>query len=142
MLCPWADVLYAMDRKWWTVMRSEAKGFRGQKYSSVGNIPGVKMTPAEPKGGNSGAGAIQLAKSLGAERVILLGYDCKEGADGLRHWHGKHRHGLKDAESLPKFVSQFERMARNVSRLDIVNCTRDTALHVWPLGNLEDHLYG
>jgi hypothetical protein len=29
MLCPWADVLYAMDKKWWERMHKEVSGFTG-----------------------------------------------------------------------------------------------------------------
>ena len=137
MLCPWADVLYAMDRKWWTVMRSEVQSFRGHKYSSVGNIPGVKMTPAEPKGGNSGAGAIHLAAHMGAENIVLLGYDCDTGKDGIRHWHGSHKAGLGDAVSLPKFAGQFEHSAKHLRRINIVNASRHTLLEVWPRITLE-----
>ncbi|WKT59112.1 hypothetical protein Q2E61_09245 [Microbulbifer thermotolerans] len=91
-------------------------------------------------GGNSGAGAIALADLFGARRVILLGYDCKTGRDGRRHWHGDHPSALKNAGSLPRWPDQFEKMARRMRHLEIINATRDTALTMWPRMDLEKAL--
>ena len=81
-----------------------------------------------------------LARYYGAHKIILLGYDCDTGKDGIRHWHGKHRDGLKDAESLPKFASQFARAKRYIFPIEVVNASRHTLLDVWPRVKLEDAL--
>lgn len=135
-LCPWADVLYAMDRKWWQVMQP---GFRGECVSITGNITGVHRTRA-PKGGNSGAGALLLARHRGATRIILLGYDCQYAPDGKRHWHGDHRRGLGNCVSLPKFGGQFQEVAWQLADVEVINASRVTALELWPRMTLEDAL--
>lgn len=45
---------------------------------------------------NSGQRAIQLAAHFGAERIILLGYDCS--LENGTHWHGNHPDGLKNPD--------------------------------------------
>lgn len=136
MLCPWADILYARDNKWWTVMGRDANKFKGRKYSMMGRFH--TKDPVEPPAGNSGACAITLAHHLGARSVTLLGYDCKVGPDGMRHWHGRHRIGLGDAVSLPKFYGQFQAIQGKLDGCQIVNATRDTDLDLWPMVKLED----
>ena len=131
--------MVAMDRKWWTEYGSEVT-FTGQRWAAGDGIEGVKMLPNGADGGNSGAGAILLAKHYGAERIILIGYDCKPAANGMRHWHGKHRGRLTDAGSLDKFPAQFQRLAVKLAGIEIVNATRDTALTVWPCVSLEEAL--
>lgn len=76
--------------------------------------------------GNSGAMAVRLALSMGAERVILLGYDCQY-TGGKTHWHGSHPSGLGDAASLPKWPGQFETVAE-IAKGRAINCSRETAL--------------
>ncbi|MCH4563353.1 hypothetical protein MKP05_09445 [Halomonas sp. EGI 63088] len=135
-LCPWADVLYAMDRKWWTVM---TPSFSGECLTAAGNVPGATRTAA-PKGGNSGAGALLLARHRGATRILMLGYDCQVGDDGQRHWHGAHRQGLGNAVSLPKFYGQFAQAAEQLLDVEVINCSRATALDMWPRGDLAQAL--
>ncbi|EXF45267.1 hypothetical protein BAY1663_02346 [Pseudomonas sp. BAY1663] len=135
-LAPWADVLYAMDRKWWEVMKPQ---FAGERLTAVHDVLGVPCS-SSPKGGNSGSGAILLAAHRGAARVIMLGYDCQVGAGGARHWHGDHKKPLGNAVSLPKFYGQFRADARRITGVEVVNCSRATALDMYPLGILEDEL--
>lgn len=104
---PWADALYAADRVWWQHYRPAFAGLRvsGEpvppaKDPATGELIEVptrplKMVsqtrgdqfprmPREPgsvvTAGHSGFQALGLALSLGATRVILLGYDCGAGA--------------------------------------------------------------
>jgi len=125
-----------MDSKWWEVMKPE---FKGQKLTSV---DGCKYADKAPSlvGKNSGIGALFLARHLGAERIIMLGYDCKIGVDGKKHWHGDHKHGLGNAGSLPQWTGQFMTASNTLQNIDVLNCTRDTALNVFPKAVLEDVL--
>ncbi|WP_139172507.1 hypothetical protein [Onishia taeanensis] len=127
-----------MDRKWWQVMQPV---FHGECVSIAGNIIGVQKTRA-PKGGNSGAGAMLLARHRGASRIILLGYDCQYGRDGKRHWHGDHCKGLGNANSLPKFYGQFQEAAGMLADVEVINASRETALDLWPRMSLEEALDG
>lgn len=143
-MCPSADVLFAMDRKWWREYGPECT-FAGERYSMVQEAwPGVMTTPVkDASGGNSGGGAMLLAKWFGAKRIILLGYDCKVGTDGRRHWHGAHtqrREKLTDAGSLDKWPRQFAKIARRFDGIEVLNASRDTDLDVWPRVTLEEAL--
>lgn len=138
MLAPWADVLYAMDRAWWTTMQPE---FAGERLTAVDNAPHARRSTS-PKGGNSGSGAILLAAHRGAARVILLGYDCQTGPGGIRHWHGEHKKPLGNAVSLPKFHGQFLADSRKIRGVEVINCSRATALDMYPRASLEEALSG
>lgn len=89
--------------------------------------------------GNSGAGAISLAAHAGAARVLLLGYDCQR-SEGRTHWHGDHPQGLGNAGSLHKWPAQFANLRRAIPAVEVFNCSRATALTVFPLAELEDML--
>jgi len=119
-----------MDRAWWLRYMAETALFEGGRYTSCNlakRAPGVKRMPFEHFG-NSGAGAISLAAKAGASRVVLLGYDCQRGPNGEAHHHGDHPKGLGNAGSLHKWADQFGDVARRLSGVDIVNCSRRTAL--------------
>ena len=125
-----------MDRKWWEVYQPD---FRGLKLTSVN---GCKYADKAPSlvGKNSGIGALFLARHMGADRIIMLGYDCKAGTDGKRHWHGAHIGGLPNAGSMPYWLGQFTQAATILQGIEVMNCTRDTALHVFPKRPLEEIL--
>lgn len=130
-----------MDRKWWVEYGAEVT-FAGERWAAGDGIEGVKMLPGGSDGGNSGAAAILLAKHHGARRIILLGYDCKPAANGMRHWHGKHRGRLTDAGSLDKFPAQFQRLTPRLAGVEVLNATRDTALNCFQKVTLESALNG
>ncbi len=77
---------------------------------------------------NSGQRSILFAASLGAENIILLGFDCSV-ADGS-HWHGDHA-GLDNptAESAERWRGEFASTARALAgKVNIINSSRQTAL--------------
>ena len=80
-----------------------------------------------------------MAVKAGASRVILLGYDCQK-TGGQVHWHGDHPEGLGNAGSMPKWAKQFEALAASVNGVEVINCSRDTALRAFPRMSLEDAL--
>jgi len=137
-LAPWADALYALDEKWWEVHGAEAAAeFSGDRMSATG-VAGVRRVPIT-RFGNSGADAIAAAVFYGARRVVLLGYDCQK-TNGMTHWHGSHPSPLGDAGSMPKWPAKFRRLALVMRKAEILNCSRETALTVFPRANLEDAL--
>lgn len=89
--------------------------------------------------GNSGAGAIALAAKAAASRVILLGYDCQK-TGGMVHHHGDHPEGLGNAGSMPKWPAQFANLAAAMKGVEVINCSRETALTAFPRGELESVL--
>lgn len=80
-----------------------------------------------------------MAAKAGASRVILLGYDC-QFTGGMAHHHGDHPPGLGNAGSLPKWPEQFKRLAASLDGVEVINCTRETALRFFPRMALEDAL--
>lgn len=136
-IAPFADYVFAMDLKWWERYRDEVPA---EKRISSGKIPNVRKVPCMNPG-NSGAGAIGLAHFWGAKRIILLGYDCKK-IDGMVHHHGDHPKGLGNAGSMPLWPTQFAQLANRMKRckIDIINCSPDSALNFWPRMSLEEAL--
>lgn len=138
-MCPWADVVYGMDMLWWKSHLKEIReSFRGEKIAPIA-APGARRVQFR-RCGNSGAGAIALADFSGAERIGLLGYDCQH-TGGKKHWHGDHPEGsgAGNAGSVHKWPKQFRSVAETI-RAEVVNLTRETALDVWPRGDLEAFL--
>lgn len=141
---PWADVLYAMDRKWWEVHLADVrKSFAGERVSRAKLVHRFGVTHLETFNhyNNSGAAAISLAAHRGASTVVLLGYDCQY-TDGKRHWHGDHPRGLGNAGSVAKWVRGFEELATAMEKSDVrvLNATRETALTCWPRSSLDEAL--
>jgi hypothetical protein len=138
-LCPWADVLYGFDSRWWR-QYPDASGFKGEKLSAsqIAENYGAKWQPVG--GGNSGAAAIALAMGRGASSIVLLAYDAMFD-NGRKHWHADHQ-GLENAHTISEWPRQFAMIARAAKRqgATILNASRRTALTCFPLTPLEDAL--
>ena len=116
------------------------RDFTGATYSNNDFHGRVGVMPRGFKAyGNSGAGAIALAMMGEAARVILLGYDCQK-TGWQAHWHGDHPVGLGNAGSMPKWPEQFKRLAATLAGVEVINCSRETALRAFPRGELESAL--
>lgn len=155
-LAPWADILFGFDARWWatkdprtglTHAQESERDFVGRRFcrSELGKNYGIETLHASSwfrGSGNSGACAISLAVSAGAQRVVLLGFDCTFGADGKRHWHGDHPGGLGNCLSIARWPLQFTRVKRqaDAARVAVINCSRRTALDMFPRLRLEDVL--
>lgn len=135
-----------MDEPWWAQHIKEVREvFRGDLCSSSQHVKrhGVRSLGTMGRGwqpfGNSGAGAVSLAALAGACRVLLLGYDCQTSG-GKVHWHGNHPRGLGNAGSMPKWPAQFAKLSASLSGVEVINCSRATALTVFPRSDLESEL--
>lgn len=136
-LAPWCDHLYAGDLAWWDANVASVPA--GPKRWSCTRQAVAKhgLEYHEAWGEyNSGLRAIELAFKLGAERVLLLGYDCT--VTGGTHWHGDHT-GTKNptADLCRKWQKQHARLPQ---RDQVVNCSRETELQAYRLGRLENEL--
>lgn len=148
-LAPWADVLYGCDYKWWH-WHGGVPEFRGAKFtqdpraaeefglrwieSKVGE--GLSDDPGIiHQGMNSGFQAINLAYLMGATRIILLGYDMQFGPNNEAHYFGDHPDKVRsNYEPWQKFFHE----AANQGLVDIINCTRRTALTAFPCNPLSE----
>lgn len=136
-LAPWCDHLYAGDLAWWDANHSSVpegpKRWTCTRQASAKY--GLNLHTAYGEY-NSGLRAIQLAFELGAERVLLLGYDCTV-ANGT-HWHGDHADTKNPEESVcKKWLRQHAGLPQ---RDQVVNCSRSTVLEAYRLGLLEKEL--
>lgn len=146
-LAPFADVLYACDGRWWNHYKGVPE-FAGLKYGltvKAGHWPGVQRLrntgrtglerdPSGVRTGmNSGSQAINLAIHFGARRILLLGYDMKRGTAG-GHWFGEHPIPLRSGSPYGDFRACFQLMVEPLRELgvQVLNCSRDTALRAFP----------
>jgi hypothetical protein len=154
-LAPWADWMYAADVSWWGMHHAAVKtGFAGEcwtqseqaaewyglRHISSVDEPGLSLDPLViNQNGNSGAQAMNLAYHLGAQRIILLGFDlCGT------HFHGSHPAPLNDPIALSFQVWQkgFHALAEGLAwqGIKVVNCSRHTKLTGFTRGALETTL--
>jgi len=80
---------------------------------------------------------MNLAYLLGATRIILLGFDMMMNGK-QRHWFGDHPKGLGLASNYHNFITYFRTIEPDEYGIEILNCSRQTALDVFPRHNLED----
>ena len=116
----------------WTQAHTDAvKEFAeefGLNYRDGAGHPGLGRDRIH-HGSNSGYQAINLAYLLGADRIILLGYDMQR-TGGQGHFFGDHPKGLTNGH-YEGFIPRFTDLARDLGNegVDVINCTRETALH-------------
>jgi hypothetical protein len=138
-LAPFADVLLAGDGAWWDANAAEVtipahKVCCGQAAARKHRIEYFRPVRSQ---WNSGMASIWYAQDNGADRVILLGFDCK-APNGKRHWHGDHPKTKNP--SLSMITGWAKNFARMPVKIPVVNASRDTAITRWPLVPLEQAL--
>lgn len=87
-------------------------------------------------GGNSGYQGINLAYLLGAERIILLGFDMSPAGD-KDHWFGNHPEPLRTESPYASFANKFRSIIPSEYGIEIWNCSRRTALDCFPIFDLD-----
>jgi hypothetical protein len=132
-LAPWAEVLVSADKAWWNFHRPD---FAGRRVSAL-KFPGMDTEQIEGvvMGSNSGLLALHVAVSMGAKRILLLGYDL-----GGTHFFGPHPEGLKNTK--PHRFEEFKRQFAGFrpKGVEIVNCTPGSALACYPQQTLKEAL--
>jgi hypothetical protein len=146
---PWSDVLYAADMKWWHWQQKRLPSFTGLKYSieptRVAGVTALRNTgrhglERDPSGLRTGHNsvyqAVNLAVHLGASRIVLLGVDMQRAASGPSHCFGEHPDKTQPPYSL--CLAAFATIVAPVQALgiEILNCTRETALTCFPCSTL------
>ena len=101
LFLPFAQVLYWSDSSFYDSFKREIHEFKGIKVTKnpspkaedIINLvetgrEGLELEPNGIRsGGNSGYAAINLAYHLGAKKIVLMGFDAKNGPGGNTHWH-------------------------------------------------------
>lgn len=133
-------VIFAGDEAWWQLNHQKIRPGR-ECWTRAQNA--VRRFQIGYFGGslpvfNSGQVAIELALSLGATRILLLGYDCS--LQNGTHFHGNHK-GLRDPtqKSVRDWIKQFQHVADSTS-VPIINCSPSSALTCFPKETLENAL--
>lgn len=156
MLAPWADCLYACDGEWWDKYIVEVRDrFKGELWTqdeaaakryglhrvSGADKPGLGKNGLIHFGGNSGHQMINLAYLFGAARIILLGFDMQR-TDGKSHHHGDHPGNLNKSLPFHTWMKKFPLIASDLKAegVEVINCTRKTALNCFEKRSLEEVL--
>lgn len=153
---PEADVMFALDFLFWKVnINAVRQGFKGELWSTDNASRerfGVKRwvgsyAPGLGKGivhtsGNSGCGAINLAVCFGARRVLLLGFDMKEGPNGEKHWHKDHPAPLVQKQTFGDWVHKTKKLAEDAAArgVEVVNCSPGSAVPYFRRSTIEEEL--
>jgi hypothetical protein len=141
-LAPWAEALVAQDRAWWRA-HPDALEFAGRKFSCMPLSAEVEEVPKcglIRSGTNSGLLGIEVARRLGAAKVLLLGFDLHGS-----HFFGRHvGEKLKNTEDdkrpgggYARMQRQFHEWAQGHKGLQVINCTPGSALRAFPMRSLD-----
>ncbi len=152
-----AEVNYACDNSWWQCQDSgygqhAIREFCGLLVSGSSHTTQVYHIAHREvslsvygtnfgDGGNSAYQAINIAAMWGASRILLTGVDCMRPGD---HYHGHHPPPLANPRqsTMDKWLTAFDRIAPLLAALnvEVINCTRVTALTAFPTAKLENAL--
>lgn len=134
--------MYAIDPPWWKHHgKAVAETFRGACFSSVKRgslVQAGRFLHFK----NSGTAALSLAADMGADRIVMVGYDC-QFTGGKSHSHGDHPPGLGNAKSLPEWPARFAECAKHlkqIRRIEVINASRHTALRCFQRMSMEEAL--
>ncbi len=157
-----AELLYACDNSWWQCPdtgygRHAIREFCGLLVSGSSHTTEVNRIAHREvseavygvnfgDGGNSSYQAINIAAMWGAARILLTGVDCMRPGE---HWHGPHSRNnapgtnpLSNAreETVKKWIKAFDMIAPLLAArgVEVINCTRETALECFPCARMED----
>jgi hypothetical protein len=133
-MAPWAEALAANDMAWWKHNQT-ARDFAGRKFTSnvLAGVERVISSNVQTES-CSGVLGLEVAKILGATRVLLLGVDFHGS-----HYFGPYTNGLKNTDEKRRKVHarQFEAWGKANKGIEIYNCTEGSALTCFPMARLE-----
>jgi len=138
----------------WTTNKSAAREY-GLRWIDEKNRMGLSADPSYVHHGHgSGYTLVNLAYLLGAERIVLLGYDLKYAPDydgkarqvgsSPRHYFGEYPDELqhwpsqKVARGVHYELVDLYRSVAEQGLVEVINCTPDTALDCFPRIDIGD----
>lgn len=148
-LLPDADVLFTMDLYWVQRRLSLIDSFRGDVVVATPKLAHhyptqVRAIPTRCHrvpyfcGHNSGEEALYWVPSMGARRVVLVGFDLKRPT----HWHGGyewvHRPEMSPKVQYPQWIQGFDDAAREMQKrgVEVLNANRQSAIRSFPFTTL------
>lgn len=150
----WSPRLEATSAEKWTCNAEAAQKY-GLNWVAEKNAPGLSSDPSVIHHGHgSGYTLVNLAYLMGAERVVLLGYDLKYAPDydgraqqvgsEPRHYFGEYPSNLQHWPSAKvrggvhvELLELYESVARQ-NAVEIINCTGpNSALNCFPREDID-----
>ena len=145
---PNADVCYWNDSRFYTWFKKHLDPFKGLKITnkfkperediirlkSTGKT-GLELEPTGLRhGNNSGYAAINLAYHLGANRIILLGYDMGTIGHQTHYHNGYNSPRPDDAFYKRQMMPQFETLVEPLKEqgVEILNANLNSSLECFP----------
>lgn len=136
-LAPMAKFVASSDRAWW---RSYPAAFKFPNRYSMIALPDVEQVRIDGLEScvNSGVLALEVAKRMGATRILMAGVDMKGG-----HFFGHYTNGLRNASASQRkqHMQQYVRWSILNRTVQLINCTPNSALTCFPMMALEEALY-
>lgn len=132
-IAPWADFIAATDSMWWA-KNPKAKRAEGAKYT-MHVVDGVTKVAVPPIGVcNSGVLALECAKRHGATKILLFGFDMHG-----THFFGRYTNGLRNTTEVKRkmHLKQYERWQRANPDIEVINCTKGSALRCFPMAGAD-----
>ena len=152
----WIDMVFFGDKRWFFNNRKDLAKFPGLKVTchphfrnanhrlehikflarDGNHSKGISSHPSRVSWNlNSGAAAISVAVNMGANRIILVGFDMKLGEDGKQHWHAEYGTAKRtnpENKKLPfhRHLLGFPAIAKDARRrnIKIINACPDSAI--------------
>jgi len=168
-LAPDASLLYGCNHAWWKHYWPSVRNLRCEKWTTnrqaadefgvnwiaETNMPGLSTDPSIIHHGHgSGYSLVSMAYRNGADRIILLGYDCKYSPDyngreqkigstprhffheypeSMQHWPSVCVQGGVHTELVGLYRSIKEQ-----GLIEIINCTPGSAIDCFEFVDIED----
>ncbi len=154
---PAAQFLIFADTRWWCqhLRLKQLLEFKGRIVCASTAASGERLSKIKRKSSPGLAterdsvmlknttltGAINLAVHFGVAKIVLLGIDQKIAADG-RQWHHAPHPWKSTANCWARQQMDMPRIAEDLKALNVpcVNASPGSALALWPIVNLEDHV--
>lgn len=148
LAAPWADILYAADQRWWQFYKPAFTGLRvsGEEVKGVETIPLTMLARGEPmpreagsvvSGDHSGFQALGLALTLGATRIILLGYDC---GGNKRNCHDNREPRFKSEPPFDQWVEKYNQVPGRWPHVEFINCSPQSRISAFPKKEIREVL--
>lgn len=147
----WLDIWYAADWSFWKHYEARATASSALKVCAdlamrTGKIADLFLNTVNDKraanfepgfaisGGHSGFQAMYLAISLGARKVVLIGYDCQSAGEKTNYFGRKPKvlHRSSDYMSWPKYYRELQ-LPEGV---EVLNATPGSRIDAFPLVEL------
>ena len=151
-MAPWADILFWADKRWldwnhgnldlhvgqWKVARRPPHIATHHDVKWIDFLPrSLSLDPWRVGGWCGGSSAVNLAFLLGANPIVLLGFDMRPG-----NWHDNHQKPPLQGQHRDKFIPAMESMATQLLKFGttVLNASPRSALRCFPFADIDELL--